>query len=187
MTRRRQNGQDVYTYNGRNALREWENICGDSPLPIETDGGDGTAGGHWDEDCLRGELMTGYLSNDNPLSRITVATLDDLGYSVDYGAAAPFSARDVSSRCCNPRRTLRGEDIERDLFLDRLPELGLDLIRKAANEAFNVLSTLRKNGPSFVPEGVEYVGGDRITLFVFDEEDNIRDLGFRWDDVKDMF
>ena len=59
VTRRRQNGQNVYTYNGNNAIREWESICGNTPLPIETDGGDGTAGGHWDEDCLRGELMTG--------------------------------------------------------------------------------------------------------------------------------
>ena len=37
------------------------------------------------------ELMTGWLSaGSNPLSRVTVGSLDDMGYVVNYGAADGF-------------------------------------------------------------------------------------------------
>jgi hypothetical protein len=38
------------------------------------------------------ELMTGFLSGTTqPLSRMTVASLADLGYKVDFSAADPFA------------------------------------------------------------------------------------------------
>ena len=45
------------------------------------------------------ELMTGFLGTGrNPLSRMTVAALQDLGYEVNYDAAEPtHSGRDGSS------------------------------------------------------------------------------------------
>lgn len=49
--------------------------------PVETEGGSGTAGGHWDEDCLTTELMTGWADSVMSASRLTAATLDDLGYT----------------------------------------------------------------------------------------------------------
>ncbi len=33
-------------------------------IPVETDGGSGTAGAHWDELALTNELMTGYINTD---------------------------------------------------------------------------------------------------------------------------
>jgi hypothetical protein len=37
------------------------------------------------------ELMTGFLNPGvNPISRLTIAALEDLGYEVDYGAADPY-------------------------------------------------------------------------------------------------
>ncbi|MDX1782275.1 MAG: leishmanolysin-related zinc metalloendopeptidase [Thalassovita sp.] len=49
-------------------------------VPIETDGGAGTAGGHWDDDTFGNEIMTGYINETNYLSELTVAALEDMGY-----------------------------------------------------------------------------------------------------------
>ena len=53
-------------------------------VPVETDGGSGTAGGHWDEALFQNELMTGYIDNPNYLSVVTVAALEDMGYDTIY-------------------------------------------------------------------------------------------------------
>ena len=50
---------------------------------IETDGGPGTAYGHWDEATYDNELLTGYIDSDNVLAEFTVASLGDLGYEID--------------------------------------------------------------------------------------------------------
>lgn len=58
---------------------------------VETDGGAGTAGGHWDEETFDGELMTGYINDSgNYLSDMTIASLEDLGYETiwDSGTLA---------------------------------------------------------------------------------------------------
>lgn len=44
------------------------------------------------------------LSRDLPISRLTIAGLEDLGYSVDYSAAQGFDASMMSASCrCNNR------------------------------------------------------------------------------------
>lgn len=96
-------------YTGVHALREYRNALGNQNLafiPVEDDGGPGTADGHPEEGFgvvrtkngilhpgLDRELMTGYAEildeDDEPmiLSRITVGFLDDLGYTVRYEGA----------------------------------------------------------------------------------------------------
>ncbi|MBR9651878.1 leishmanolysin-related zinc metalloendopeptidase [Thalassovita aquimarina] len=49
-------------------------------VPIEMDGGAGTAGGHWDEVTFGSEIMTGYINASNYLSEMSVAALEDMGY-----------------------------------------------------------------------------------------------------------
>ena len=63
-------------------------------VPVENSGGPGTRDSHWRESTLRTELMTGYLGPGTriPISRITVGSLADLGYTVNFAAADPFSA-----------------------------------------------------------------------------------------------
>jgi Leishmanolysin len=75
-------------------------------IPVETDGGSGTAGAHWDEQTLGSELMTGWLNplvgNNDPnyLSKFSVMSLRDLGYTmgtngssyIDYPYDTPFIA-----------------------------------------------------------------------------------------------
>lgn len=61
-------------------------------VPVENCGGSGTLNGHWREEGGVGlgfgtELMTGYISapagSKNPLSKVTIASMKDMGYTVD--------------------------------------------------------------------------------------------------------
>jgi hypothetical protein len=79
---------------GKQADAEWVKLSGLAPrtLPVENHGGPGTSLVHWRETVFGNELMTGFLSGDTqPLSRMTVASLADLGYTVDFSAADPYA------------------------------------------------------------------------------------------------
>jgi len=84
-------------YIGTNALREYRALSGTAgatSIPIEHDFGSGTAGAHWDEDRFNAELMTGFIEAAGvpmPISRMTVGSLQDMGYTVNYAAADPYS------------------------------------------------------------------------------------------------
>ena len=59
----------------------WKVEGGRDRLPVENEGGPGTALSHWRESVLGNELMTGFLNlGENPLSHITAASMRDLGY-----------------------------------------------------------------------------------------------------------
>jgi hypothetical protein len=68
------------------------NTCATS-VPVEgTAGGDGTINSHWRETTFGNELMTGFInSGPNPLSIMTIRSLEDLGYTVDTTAADPYT------------------------------------------------------------------------------------------------
>lgn len=55
--------------------------------------GAGTINGHWREITMDNELMTGYIENTGltPNSVVTIASLADLGYVVNYGAAESYT------------------------------------------------------------------------------------------------
>lgn len=53
-------------------------------IPVETDGGSGTAGGHWDDATFGNELMTGYIDDANYIAPMTIGVLQDLGYTTIY-------------------------------------------------------------------------------------------------------
>lgn len=110
-------------YNGLNANREFRNYLHASggeinvndpniKVPIELDGGEGTAFGHWDENCLNHETMTGFLDNFNRLSKITIGGLDDLGFLVDYDKADIYNLPEARVINCmdqiNNNRMLKG-------------------------------------------------------------------------------
>jgi hypothetical protein len=61
-------------------------------VPVEgSQGGDVTLNGHWRESTFNNELMTGFLNNgSNPLSQMTIRSMEDLGYGVDAAAADTF-------------------------------------------------------------------------------------------------
>ncbi|GMA17489.1 hypothetical protein E5F05_10920 [Deinococcus metallilatus] len=81
-------------YKGTNGVREYRAFGGTlSTVPVENQGGSGTAGAHWRETTFKTELMTGYLNSGvvNPLSRMSVGSLQDMGYVVNYAAADSYS------------------------------------------------------------------------------------------------
>ena len=87
-------------YSGPSARSEWNALGGSGDIPVEQDGGPGTACGHWDEETFNAELMTGYVeSGAMPLSRMTVGTLQDMGYTVNKGAADAYSLPSCSPTC----------------------------------------------------------------------------------------
>ena len=80
------------TFVGANATAAYNAIFGTNAtgVPVENSGGPGTADGHWRESVFGNELMTGYLNGGaNPLSRVTVGSLADLGYQVNYRRRRP--------------------------------------------------------------------------------------------------
>lgn len=70
-----------------------------TPVPVENQGGPGTADGHWRETIMGRELMTGYISLiANPLSTITVGSLADMAYTVSYANADPYTVSGINLR-----------------------------------------------------------------------------------------
>lgn len=80
-------------FNGANAAIAYAAEGGIGALQIETDGGPGTAGGHWDETLYGNEIMTGYIDvTGNYLSNTTIASLEDLGYDTVFDPNNPLAA-----------------------------------------------------------------------------------------------
>ena len=82
------------TFIGMQAMEEFARLTGaaaPTPVPVANTGGPGTRDGHWREAVFGSELMTGFLNPAfNPISRLTIASLEDLGYVVNYAAADPY-------------------------------------------------------------------------------------------------
>jgi hypothetical protein len=61
-------------------------------VPVMDVGGSGTINSHWRDEVFDPELMTGFLSDGfNPLSAVSVRSLQDLGYTVSVANADPFT------------------------------------------------------------------------------------------------
>jgi hypothetical protein len=87
------------TFEGPGAKAEFATLVGEGqpvPVPVANFGGPGTQDSHWRETVFVNELMSPFISgNDNPLSRMTAASLGDLGYQVDLDAAEPYALPDL--------------------------------------------------------------------------------------------
>ncbi|MEU1826733.1 MULTISPECIES: leishmanolysin-related zinc metalloendopeptidase [Streptomyces] len=88
-------GGDNPVFRGTSAMEEYGKLVGAGqprPVPVENQGGPGTRDGHWRETVFANELMTGFVGGaPNPLSRLTVGSLNDLGYVVDMAAADEYA------------------------------------------------------------------------------------------------
>ena len=80
---------------GAQATAAYNQIFGTSAsgVPVENTGGSGTRDSHWRDSILVNELMTGWAGpgTNLPLSRITVGSLADIGYTVNYAAADSYT------------------------------------------------------------------------------------------------
>lgn len=92
-----QPGADT-NFSGQRALAAFNLVGGSAytagaKVPVENRlGGSGTRDGHWRESVFRTELMTGILNSSVPnlLSRVSVASLWDLGYQVNLSGADAY-------------------------------------------------------------------------------------------------
>ena len=84
-------------FTGASALAEYRALGGTAAgVPVENTGSSGTRNSHWRESVFRNELMTGFLSAvPNSLSAMTVASLQDLGYTTNVDASDFFSLNAV--------------------------------------------------------------------------------------------
>lgn len=86
------------TFVGQGATQEFATLVGSQsaePVPVANVGGEGSAGSHWREAVFGTELMSPQIAAaGNPMSRLTVASLGDLGYQVDLDAAEPYALPD---------------------------------------------------------------------------------------------
>ncbi|MGB7415610.1 MAG: leishmanolysin-related zinc metalloendopeptidase [Thermosynechococcaceae cyanobacterium] len=79
---------------GAQATAEYNSLFGvnEGSVPVANVGGTGTRDAHWRESTFGNELMTGQINSGiNPISRVTIGSLADLGYTVNLGAADPYT------------------------------------------------------------------------------------------------
>jgi hypothetical protein len=79
---------------GVRAMQEFGQLQGANrpiPVPVANTGGAGTQDSHWRESTFGNELLTGRINGGiNPISRMSIASVGDLGYSVNVDAAEPY-------------------------------------------------------------------------------------------------
>lgn len=104
--------RDRCPYLGEHANAAYELISGCPTVPTELDGrpNDGTYCSHFDQWCLQNELMTGLLDDDTVISAVSIASLQDIGYSVDHSQAEPFERGDLGIGCACNRRGLENDN-----------------------------------------------------------------------------
>ena len=176
-------------YLGVAANAEWQKLCPQGRIPIETDGGVGYAGGHWDEECLADELMTGAVNGAEyqPISRMTIAAFADLGYTVNMDAADPFTVNDLGD--CGTycpglrRRELKPSREQREETAKVVSEAGLKTIYAVAAQE---LKARRDDAPSNLPDGLTYVGGDEITVYIIDTDGVIKRKSVTFEEVQGL-
>lgn len=88
-------GDDTH-FDGPQAIAAFDQLGGTTytgaKVPVENTGNAGSADSHWRESVLARELMTPFVSlGSNPLSLITIRSLQDLGYEVDPSRAESFT------------------------------------------------------------------------------------------------
>lgn len=175
-------------YLGTHANAEYQALSGCPVVPLYTTGSpnDGSYCGHWDETCLRAELMTPFINSGvtDPLSRITVASMEDLGYRVDYSKADAYGRADIGTSCVCNRRALRdgpsGESrpLDRDDPASPPPPRRRHLsaaMRAYATQRGREFMAKRVKPVNVVQSGVpayEYIG-DRVVSVVVQEGDGI--------------
>ncbi len=112
---------------GTQAVAEYNQLGGSGSIPVENTGGTGTRDGHWRESVFDNEIMTGFLNGgSNPISRLTIASLADLGYAVNLGAADPYTLPNnlgATPSVSSNSNTSTGSTIQDDLGEVILPDV----------------------------------------------------------------
>jgi hypothetical protein len=93
-------------------------------VPVMNSGSAGTVNSHWRDDVFDPELMTGFLGGGfNPLSAVSVRSLQDLGYTVSVAGADPFTLSLPTVRIAGQRR---GRQLINDIISDPIRRITAD-------------------------------------------------------------
>eukprot|EP00977_Amphora_coffeiformis_P015312 scaffold4503_cov167-Amphora_coffeaeformis.AAC.11 len=126
------------TYLAPEALAFWNQLGCSGDLQLDSDLG------HWDEDCLKDEIMTPTYTAGEPMifSNITMAALEDIGYTVDRSQAESFTLADLGTcgDACPEAATERRLGVSTSISVSstkrQLSKPGQDVILKAAVQFF---------------------------------------------------
>jgi hypothetical protein len=157
-------GEDEYL--GSLAKAEWAKLGCSGKLPVELDIHSG-AFGHWDEECLDHELMTGIVDRDMRLSVLTVASLDEMGYGVDYLAADPYDISilaDCGAYCPEAPSQARPAETKKPISAEGRTT--------AVKRAYQEMSQARdQNDSETMGGGSIFVGGNFTNILYQDSDD----------------
>ena len=117
--------QDTY-FSGANAIQAFMAAGGNlypwNIVPVENSGILGSTNGHWRESVMHGEMMTPYKSpGRDPISAITLGSLVDLGYSVDWSRADRYVLPDRA-----PDMDLGDREVHQDIL--EIPLMTVDRV-----------------------------------------------------------
>lgn len=160
-------------YGGENANREFQELsgCSEDPVPVSLRNGNC---GHWLEACLLEEEMTPFTTpGPDRSSRITIASLEDLGYEVQYDQAEAFTRDDLNATCtCDERRRRLAPETLVDTTGQAKDET-LQYAREAGMQFLVENALSRSANPD--EEDVIYVG-DKVVAVVIEEDGQIFDV-----------
>jgi len=91
-------------------------------VPVENRGGIGTRDSHWREAIFLNELMSGFVAEaGNPISSVTVGSLEDIGYTVAPDAAEHFELANVAALAEAGKLERRDGPFARGVVLPNIP------------------------------------------------------------------
>lgn len=90
-----------------------------TPIPLENIPIVGTRDVHWRESVFHAELMTGYVEAPGlpmPLSKMTIASMQDIGYAVNYNAADVFAGNLLARGAIAAPAMVLNEEVRQPLW-----------------------------------------------------------------------
>ena len=117
--------------------------------------------------CLKNEVLT-FTLGEKKISRVTLGSLEDLGYVVNYTAADPYGPTDIGTCTgCDGSRNLKGRASNEmkkftSCYSGRVHERAVRHGRKMLRDVHDHHVEQTKTKP--VPEGILFTGNQRITV-----------------------
>ena len=112
-------GTDDPFFTGLSAGQQFSSLGGATSypggaVPVENSGSTGTRDAHWRRSVFSNELMQGYARPGGmPMSRVTVASLSDLGYTVSFAGSDSYSFFPALNTVLSGAAVSLGDDIAR--------------------------------------------------------------------------
>jgi hypothetical protein len=133
--------------------------------------------------------MSGFLSGSSqPVSKITIGSLEDMGYEVDYSQANNFTTADLGvcgSSCPEARRGLRQRERK---MKAKLGSEDRDVVMRYAKTELTKLHREMEIG-AFVRGGGHHDGikaVDELHVLYQDAKGRVHTVHVSWDEVKDF-